>query len=283
MSNKSIFIGLFFLISLTEIAGVQIVFGATQKTGVVDDTPSRKVQPKSAGLNASSPTSVPSCAPLEPPQDKTAIARIASLFGRPTSLAGLLQNFKIAYDRKLLLVPEFYDEGNLLKFFGSARVVSTGHRQPEMPGNADRVIELAGGDKALGRWTVSLMFSCLPQPEYDSPTGVVPAHTRRLGGATVTVAAAPDLTVNRVRAVLGRESRFLPEQFGPHDLRPTGEGLLIYENPADYRNGRTTKAGAEITFRITLSLAGRGPEHATEPLFTGNDVVEGVEIFQSER
>ncbi len=240
-------------------------------------------QGESKGSQAAAPARGPSCGPLGPPQDKTAIARIGSLFERPTSISMLLQNLKIAYDRKLLLATEFYDEGNLLKFFGSERVASTSSPQPEIPGMAIRVIELAGGDKVLGQMAVSLKLSCLPEPEYKSQTGVLPAHIRRLGGVALIVAAVPNFTVNAVRAAMGKESRFLAEDFGPHKPGATGDGLLIYETPADYRDGRTTKAGAEISFRIRLSMAGRGPEHVNEPLFTGNDAVVSVEIFESER
>ncbi len=86
-----------------------------------------------------------------------------------------------------------------------------------------------------------------------------------------------------VRAAFGKESEFLLEGSGPADSGPTGLGLLIYETPANYRDGEATKAGSQITFKITLNLAGRGPDYINEPLFSDNDRVDSVEMFQSER
>ena len=126
---------------------------------------------------------------------------------------------------------------------------------------------------------VRLRLGCSSVPEYGS----VPAHTKRAGRATLAVAALPGLTVRAVRAAFGKGSRFLPEGTGPADSGPTGLGLLIYETPANYRDGEATKAGSQITFKITLSLAGRGPDHVNEPLFSDNDRVDSVEMFQSER
>jgi hypothetical protein len=258
-------VGLLFLISLTLMEDAQSIVPAPSKAVAVDVAPG------------------PTCGSLGPPQDKTAIARIGSLFERPASVAMLLQNLKIAYDRKLLLAPEFYDEGNLLKFFDRQKVVSTGRLLPEMRGARNRVIELAGDDAALGKTTVSITISCMVLPGYESATGRVPARLGKFGRAALTIAGVSNFTVSAVRAVLGKEPRFLPEHFGPHDLSPTGTGLLIYETPANYWDGMATKAGAGIAFRMTLSLAGRGPEYANEPLFTGDDAVMSIEIFESER
>ncbi len=239
-------------------------------------------QGESKGSQAAAPARDPSCGPLEPSQDNTATARIGSLFEHSTSISMLLQNLKIAYDRKLLLATEFYDEDNLLKFFGSARVTSVGHGQALPRGVTDVVIELAGGNRVLNQMHVSLGLVCSLEPEYRSAGGLIPAHTSRAGRANLAVAALPGLTVRAVRGVFGKESKFLPESVGAHDLSLTGMGLLIYETPANYWDGRGTKAGSEITFKITLSLAGRGPDHVNEPLFTDSDRVDSVEMFQSE-
>jgi hypothetical protein len=48
---------------------------------------------------------------------------IGALFDRPRDVSEFVRNLKVAWDRKLLVQPGFYDENNLKRFFNGAAVV----------------------------------------------------------------------------------------------------------------------------------------------------------------
>jgi hypothetical protein len=283
MTHKSLTVGLLYLIALTSIAAAQNTSAVPARAGAASDAQVSQVEPEGSGSHAPAPPPKPSCGRLWPPEDKDAIARIGSMFVRPANVPQLLENLKLAYDKKLLLLGEFYDEGNLIKFFGSEKITSSGQLLPAMRGVANQVIELAPGDGELRGLTVGVTRGCLPAAERRSAAGVVRAHLEYLGSVTVKISGTPEFTVNAVRSVLGKESRFVVEEDGPHRLSPTGKGWLIYEDPAGYRSGMAVMSGREMSFLMNLSLAGRGPEYVNEPLFGGDDKIETVGIFESER
>jgi hypothetical protein len=70
--------------------------------------------------SASSPE--PSCGSLGPSEENDSTARVGSLFERPTDLAQLLQNVKVAYEKNLFIQPALYSDANLETFFAATGV-----------------------------------------------------------------------------------------------------------------------------------------------------------------
>src|SRR5579864_1643838 len=61
------------------------------------------------------------CTPLGTSKQDSVIAPERRV-SRPENSNQFLSNLKVAFDRELVLAPEFFDDGSLLKFFGGTSI-----------------------------------------------------------------------------------------------------------------------------------------------------------------
>jgi hypothetical protein len=212
---------------------------------------------------------------------------ISLLYERPSDVAGLLRNLKVAFDRDLLLQPEFYDDANLLKFFAGSRVK---HDQPNPQlarGATEQSFEVVSGSGALTRMSIRLKRSCASVAAYDTPAGHFPPHARLGAGATLEVAGVQGFTLGPVRAVLGRETTAWFDHGIATDgatYVPTSKGRVIYEVRDRIDAARSKIEISSVTFLVKPDPP-IGPDERPPQAerFTDSDGVQRIEILIRER
>jgi len=152
--------------------------------------------------------------------------QMAGMFERPTTVAALLRNLKVAVDDNLQAEPGFTTDANLLKFFNGSTVR---HEQ----------VGVHGYDFNVQNAFVTITDPAFPQMTVEVEQGLVrivgrsntPVRIKRYGAIQMSVAAVPEFTVAAVRAVFGPET---VGQIGGdwasdgHFAPRTAKGNLIY-------------------------------------------------------
>jgi hypothetical protein len=157
---------------------------------------------------------------------------ISSLFARPTTVTELLRNLKLAWDRKLLVQPEFFDDSNLMRFFNGTAVV---WNKPPPGMEADWTIRtgtLTVDSKEFPNVVVGLRQSHHVAKEQRAPALnlVIPAYTQDTGSIAMRVESVSGFTWGAVKQI-----------FGP-DAKDTGV-FGIWEGPGpEPRDGPWAKA-----------------------------------------
>jgi hypothetical protein len=156
-------------------------------------------------------------------------AQVAGMIRRPQTARELLTNLKLAWERKLLLQPRFFDDANLLKFFNGASVTW----KPATPNmKPDFVIRVATVQVAVpyAKTVITVQFShqVLNQEKVPHANSKAVHDT---GGIAMSVESDADFTWGAVRSVFGagasNQGVYAISEGAPANP-PEGQALMRY-------------------------------------------------------
>jgi hypothetical protein len=219
---------------------------------------------------------------------------MASLFERPITGAGLLRNLKVAWDKKLLVQPGFFDDTNLMRFFNGTAVVWD---KPTPGMEADWTIRtgtLTIDSKVFPNVTVGLRQSHHVVKEQRAPTFnvVIPAYTQDIGSIAMHVESVSGFTWGAVKQSFGPGAKDTgvfgiwegpgPEpRDGPWAEALAGKANMRYLYPGD----DPSKVGPTDLSQATFALK-QGPQARDASGFVirtpqDSDFVQSISIYQS--
>jgi hypothetical protein len=264
------------LIALTSacLMALSVCSAHAQARGEASQTATRAV-----------PTSTSSGEPLSPTHLYPA-TEIAALYQRPSTGLELLRNLRLAKDLNLLLQPAFFEDSNLLRFFGGTSV--TWHR-PVASGSGKyqdatvvfRNTPFSGMVVDLRRGELLVGLQKQPQKRWDHP-----AHTQKSGLVTMKFDPIPGLTVEAVRHEFGLAPIEVGVESIPSTQRP-GASTGSVSNPS----GMPLLGDAEATdsylrYVSRLDLATRLASHVEkwEAIFGigASQMIVAAKMFESE-
>jgi len=187
-----------------------------------------------------------SCAKLVSPEKADSAPE--PIIERPVSVQQLLQNLKLAWDKELLLLPSFYDEANLLRFFNGSKVTW------EKPGPIfpRSIVGVVNSDVFPGL-TVSFDSKCFgPGPTVVSFIKIQPGASQRM-------------TLSDIRSSFGKEAENLIDtgNFVTDDgptYTPTNKGFVAYEGDI----AKEQREGVIYT-RFYFEMGGPSPLRKSDP------------------
>ena len=203
------------------------------------------------------------------------VAEIGGVFERPTTVAELLKNLRLAVDKDLLLQKNFFVDSSLEKFLNGATVT---REKPDDDGDSSYRAHIQIIDAKFPKITAHVIATS------NLPT------TRLSGYLAVTFEEYPSLTVHEVRDVFGPNARFNDSHFSPHGavLNVTSKGALHYEvtgqrvvsGPARQAFQKTADFLINLTAPIEPSTDRRVTILADDYHVVNTDSVKSIRLYQ---
>jgi hypothetical protein len=207
---------------------------------------------------------------------------IGAMFKRPKDIEGLLWNLKLAWDKKLLVQPRFYDDQTLMRLFNATAIV---WEMPPADVSPDFTIKKAtvtldrtlfAGVPLAVQWTHELAKA---QPHPEKPGVLLAGYIQDTGGISMNVESLPGFTWGAVVRVFGSGAKNIgtePISEGPPG-KPAGKALMRYLYPGD----DPSKLDETQLSKAMFLLKGR-PLTVFDSL-KSDDVVTFVAIGESQR
>ena len=220
----------------------------------------------------------------EPPLPRYSAEKVAALFERPDSAAGLLKNLRIAVDADLIGEPGFGTDESLLKFFGGATL-----RRETVPDGIGRRLHQQNTfvtvDEAHSAAQSIKVTQGLDRLS-DQPGGAC-ERVRRFGTIRMSFAGSSGLTAGMVRAMFGQETLiFQPYNWTEGTVAvPIEKGALFYGNPDDADFMVASLERKTITFFVKMTDEYRAlPPYRRGPKaqVLDTDQIDGIVIYDPE-
>lgn len=167
----------------------------------------------------------------------------------------------------------FYDGQVLQKIFGDVRMNREETSPSVLTTGARQEITTLTDVGTFHGLSVKLTHSCF------ITAGGSSQKTNVAGAGQIEVAALPNFTVARVRAVLGREAASSSD-YGFHAV-PKSKGRLVYVRPGSPVSG-AMPGTSRMALVVKLDSKPRLTDGPVAEPFCDTDVIDHIEIFQAE-
>jgi hypothetical protein len=219
------------------------------------------------------------------PPPRYSAEEIGGMFERPTTVAELLRNLKIAVDGDLVAEPGFGSDANLLKFFNGSAVRHEAVGPTGLDFNQqDAVVSITADN--FPQMTVQLRQGLVSIEGANDAAGHVSTHVKRFGYIQMSVAAVPEFTVKAVRGVFGKETeaQIGGEWASDGGVAPrTAKGNLIYRYTEESVHALAPTEQKGVMFVIQLPKPGSqdysAPFSRAARMVHDTDAIDGLFIY----
>jgi hypothetical protein len=207
--------------------------------------------------------------------------QIAALFQRPSNVSELLRNLKLAWDKKLLVQPAFFDDANLLTFFNGTSITWKKPRPNTKLDIRNRTGTVTVNDRVFPNVMVSVWIHHELDPAIRQPGAYFPAHAHDAGSVQLRIGTLPPLTWEVVKGVFGPDAQKLNADIpSPHAVIPrSGKVVMRYvysgDDPSKFGEGELPQA----RFLLEQGLVSAPPTLRDQP--QDSDTIRSIYMLES--